>query len=100
MFTSIGEQCRNCNFVVTPGTVLKFNSDVNNIKTSLFLITLDTRHCFILNQNMLEYKNKTKCVTVQLLMDLTRNTAPATLLAQSLFIIRNPRQVTNTLYHL
>lgn len=28
------------------------------------------------------------------------NTAPVTLLAQSRFIIRNPRQVTNTLYHL
>lgn len=55
-------------------------------------------HCAILNQYAgVQNQNKEKCVAVQILMDCT---APATLLAQSPFLIRNPRQVTNTLYRL
>lgn len=55
-------------------------------------------HCVILNQYAgVQNQSKEKWVAVQILMDCT---APATSLAQSPFLIRNPRQVTNTLYHL
>lgn len=46
---------------------------------------------------MVEYKTKTKqnASLSKYSWTVTHSTAPATLLAQSLFIIRNPRQVTN-----
>lgn len=68
-------------------------------KTQLFkviiIVSFQVKHAGVQNQN------NGKHATVQILIDctVTQNTAPANL-AQSLFIIRNPRQVTNMLYHL